>query len=80
MASSSSPDRPAASGRQKETQVLEVSGRWARLSDGRLVTPVPSFKDFGFDYRRFNAAIDRFQADPAGVINRDGIEDETRGR
>jgi hypothetical protein len=55
-----------------ERRIVQVCGRWSRLETGDLVTPVPPFRDFGFDKQRFADAVKRFQSDPEGVLAADG--------
>lgn len=50
------------------SEIVEIIGRWARLSNGDLVTPVPPFHEFGYD--SFNKAIADFQSDPAAALAR----------
>jgi hypothetical protein len=54
-------------------EIVQIAGRWARLSDDSLVTSIPAFCDLAYDSREFERRIAAFQADPVGTLNRDGI-------
>jgi hypothetical protein len=46
----------------------KVTGRWARLSDGRTVTAILPY-NADWDAGRLDNEVARFQADPARYLN-----------
>lgn len=57
-----------------EGTIVAVIGRWARLSDGTQVTPVPPFHTFGMArVKEFEQRVAAFQHDPVGELERRGV-------